>query len=354
MRGVLQVAATQRDNPIHGAFDPANLAVLRLDAPGHRSHRAAGLAEHAGDAIEHRFGAACGGRALAHCGAGFGQDRAHIARCSGCAFGQAADLGGDHRKAAPGIAGMCRFDAGVDRQDIGLECHRVDDFDDLAGTRGAAFHFMHGLAQRMCGGHALTCAFIGAGGQRDDLCQIGVDVLQARRQPLHRRTRAVQCFGLRLRLAHHLVVFGDQRRHFGGNLHRQRNRLADRFGQIAETGLKPAAHLGLSQPGRQQQFQLATGQRLCGTFQYGAVFVLGLQARHQRLQQRRNRHRPAVFGQAGGFAQQDRGFHMRQRQHPATMLAVAHIAHAPGRVVARSGPHAVFADQIGCAQSPQR
>lgn len=334
MRGMLQVAAPQRHHAIDGTFDAANLAVLRLDPPGHRGHRAAGLAEHAGDAIEHRFGAARRGRALAHRGAGFGQDRAHVARCRCGPFGQAADLGGDHRKAAPGIAGMRRFDAGVDRQDIGLERHRVDDFDDLACTRRATFHLVHGLAQRMCGSDALTCAFVGAGGQRNHLRQIGVDVLQARSKALHRGARAIQRVGLCLRLTHHLVVFGHQRRHFGSDLHRQRHCLADRFGQIAEAGLQPAPHVGLRQTGRQQQLQLAAGQCLGGAFEYGAVFMLGLQARHQWLQQRRDRHRPAVFGQAGGFAQQDRGFHMRQRQHPATVLAVAHIAHAPGRVVA--------------------
>ena len=44
----------------------------------------------------------------------------------------AAHLGGDHREAASGLAGARRFDGGVQRQDIGLECDAVDDADDVA------------------------------------------------------------------------------------------------------------------------------------------------------------------------------------------------------------------------------
>ncbi len=247
---------------------------------------------------------------------------------------------------------MRGFDAGVDRQDIGLERHRVDDFDDFARACRATFHFVHGLAQRMCRSDTLPRAVIGAGGQRDDLRQFGIDVLQARRQPLHRGARAVQRLVLGLRLAHHFIVFGHQRWHSGGDLHRQGHCLADGLGQIAEPGLQPPAHLGFCQSRRQQEFEFATGQRLGSALEHRAVFVLGLQARNQRLQQGRDRHRPAAVGQTRGLAQQDRGFHMRQRQHPAAMFAIAYIAHALRRVVARGSPDAVFANQVGGAQPP--
>lgn len=61
--------------------------------------------------------------------------------------------------------------------------------------------------------------------------------MQVGRQPFHCDARTIERFGLRLRLAHHFVVLGHQRRHFGGDLYRQGHRLADRFGQIAETRL---------------------------------------------------------------------------------------------------------------------
>ena len=50
----------------------------------------------------------------------------------GRALGERAHFGGDDREAAAGVAGARRLDAGVERQQIGLEGDLVDHADDLA------------------------------------------------------------------------------------------------------------------------------------------------------------------------------------------------------------------------------
>ena len=57
-------------------------------------------------------------------------------------FGQRLDLRGDHREAAPGLAGARRLDGGVERQHVGLLGDVADDLDDGAdlfrqGDQGA-------------------------------------------------------------------------------------------------------------------------------------------------------------------------------------------------------------------------
>ena len=64
-------------------------------------------------------------------------------------LGERAHLGGDDRKAAAGIAGARGLDAGVQRQQIGLERDLVDHADDVADLlrRGLdAVHRRDGLA----------------------------------------------------------------------------------------------------------------------------------------------------------------------------------------------------------------
>jgi hypothetical protein len=52
-------------------------------------------------------------------------------------FREVLDLACDHREAAAGIAGACRLDGGVEREQVGLLCDRLD----------RAGHFCH-LCQR--------------------------------------------------------------------------------------------------------------------------------------------------------------------------------------------------------------
>ena len=54
----------------------------------------------------------------------------------GRALGQRPHLGGHHREAAAGVAGPRRLDAGVQRQQVGLEGDLVDHADDLADLAG--------------------------------------------------------------------------------------------------------------------------------------------------------------------------------------------------------------------------
>ena len=71
-------------------------------------------------------------------------------------LGQRLDFGGHNRKAAPGVAGACRLDSGIEGQKIGLPCNHVDQFDDvadttrsvrqLADTFGGGTRLLHGFA----------------------------------------------------------------------------------------------------------------------------------------------------------------------------------------------------------------
>ena len=54
----------------------------------------------------------------------------------GRALRQGAHFGGDHREAAPGIAGAGRLDPGIERQQVGLEGDLVDHADDIADLLG--------------------------------------------------------------------------------------------------------------------------------------------------------------------------------------------------------------------------
>ena len=49
---------------------------------------------------------------------------------------QRLHLAGNHRKAAPGLAGPCRLDGGIERQKIGLLGNRGDQLDHLADLLG--------------------------------------------------------------------------------------------------------------------------------------------------------------------------------------------------------------------------
>ena len=60
------------------------------------------------------------------------------------ALRQGAHFGGDDRKAAAGFACPRRFDAGVERQEVGLEGDLVDHADDLGDLARGALDLAHG------------------------------------------------------------------------------------------------------------------------------------------------------------------------------------------------------------------
>lgn len=62
---------------------------------------------------------------------------------SGRTLGQGANFGGDHRKAATGLAGTGGLDAGVQGQKVGLKGDLADDADDLVDLAGRTLDRMH-------------------------------------------------------------------------------------------------------------------------------------------------------------------------------------------------------------------
>ena len=86
-----------------------------------------------------------------------------VARALFAGFRQRAHLVGDHGEALAMLAGACRFDGGVQRQQVGLvrdARHRLDDF---ANRGGLAFQFLDHLDR----------AFLPLGGAADGLDGIG-------------------------------------------------------------------------------------------------------------------------------------------------------------------------------------
>ncbi len=58
-------------------------------------------------------------------------------------WGEFSDFLGDYREALAGVAGAGGFDAGVEREQIGLEGDLVDDADDLADLAGGFLDTAH-------------------------------------------------------------------------------------------------------------------------------------------------------------------------------------------------------------------
>ena len=66
--------------------------------------------------------------------------------CCNCrTLGQLADLPGNDCKAFPRFAGACRFDAGIEREEIGLEGYLVNNADDVADLGGGLLDRVHGV-----------------------------------------------------------------------------------------------------------------------------------------------------------------------------------------------------------------
>ncbi|MNL01413.1 hypothetical protein D3C87_1218810 [compost metagenome] len=61
------------------------------------------------------------------------------------ALGQAADFVGDHGKTTSGFTGAGCFDGGVERQQVGLLGHGLDDVEHAADLVAFALEFAHGL-----------------------------------------------------------------------------------------------------------------------------------------------------------------------------------------------------------------
>ena len=246
-----------------------------------------------------------------------------------------------------------RFDAGIDRQDVGLECDGVDDLDDVTGARGAALDFAHRIAELACGGDALACTGVGAGGDGNDRLQLFACTLQSLQQAAGDVEHRVERRHLRLRLRQQFVVVADQVRHFGRHLHRQRHGLSDRLGQVTEAGGDlPRQRMRGLRVG-QGQIEVAAAQQRTDALQQ-CTFGRGIgQALREVAQRRRHRDGTLALGQSRGVAQQGSGFRMRQRQQPAFAIAVGLVADAAGGIVAGRAPAALFVVEHGSRQAPQ-
>ncbi|MCW0415804.1 hypothetical protein NB689_001558 [Xanthomonas sacchari] len=255
---------------------------------------------------------------------------------------------------------MHRFDAGVDREDVGLECDRIDHLDDLVGACRTPRQLLHRLTEAVRRLHALAGAVVGAGRHCDHRAQVAVRLLQALQQLPGGAQHGLQRLQLGLGLPRQFVVLGDHVRHVGGDLQRQRHRLADRLGQVAETGRQapPRHRLGLLRRQRrlQPQIQIAAGQPLADPIQQRLRHHPLLDPLRQRLQRRAGRTLRLALGEQRDVAQQCRGFRMRQRQQPAlaATIAVALVAHAARGIAPRRLPTAFAVDQGGQRQAPDR
>jgi len=84
---------------------------------------------------------------------GGGHQRLDLARGLGRTLGKRANFLGDDGKSATAVAGARRLDAGIERQQIGLEGNLVDRADDLADLLGRGFDVGHG-GDRLTGDRA--------------------------------------------------------------------------------------------------------------------------------------------------------------------------------------------------------
>jgi hypothetical protein len=84
-------------------------------------------------------------------------------------LGEFAHFLGDDRKALAGIAGARRLDAGIQRQQVGLEGDVVDDADDVGNLARRLFDLLPSPPRRCAPRAGLLGALLGLGDQLSGL-----------------------------------------------------------------------------------------------------------------------------------------------------------------------------------------
>ena len=212
------LAAVERD--LHqAAHDPVD----RLDLVAGAAHRAAGAIGHHAALLD------LGGRHL--------DDGADLGRRILAALRQRAHLLRHHRETAAGAAGPRRLDRGIERQQLGLEGHRLhqpDDVDDLAALD---LQRLHALAQAL---HRLAAA-LGFGAHRAHMLGRIVDLVRAR---IHRAGEALRPLDhLGQRIAHLAGAprqTGVADRHLARGMGHRGHTVLDRLEQRRDAGVRPA------------------------------------------------------------------------------------------------------------------
>ncbi|MDT4828108.1 hypothetical protein FQZ97_614740 [compost metagenome] len=203
---------------------------------------------HAADGVHHLVHAGTGlvGALLAqvHTLPGLFDEHADFLGGLGGALGQRAHFAGDHGEALALFARSRRLDGGIERQDVGLECHAFDNLDDVADALRrpgnlvhGRHHVLHGLVAALRGADRLA-RHVGARlGHAGGLPHGAVDLLDG-------GCGFFEAAGLRFRARGHVAVAA-------GDLARAAAQMGDLFAHIAHHGAHGHRQLG------QRQLQLA-------------------------------------------------------------------------------------------------
>ncbi|MNM67798.1 hypothetical protein D3C81_793410 [compost metagenome] len=99
---------------------------------------------------------------------------------------QHTDLAGDDREPAALLAGACRFNRSVEREDVGLEGNAVDHAGNVADPLRRAFDGLHGVDHPLHGVVAITRRALGGGGQFTGLSRVRCILAHGGGQLFHR------------------------------------------------------------------------------------------------------------------------------------------------------------------------
>ena len=260
------------DNIAHevaGARGLLRAVHAKLGGPVHRKHVAAGFVLNGPHGLFHFLGGAHG------------------------LFSQFAHLVGHHGKTAPGLAGPCRLNGRVERQQVGLIRHFIDDGHDLADVAclvaqpGHSFLELHnGVLNPFNGGHGSLHLALARG-------RAGAGVLGAVRESTHlyrslagrggHPLHGLCCFGQVVALHLHPLVHGRNQMRKAAHLFRKF--VADRVGLVQHA----APLLGLLLQGfllclQRRQPTVQVRIFLLQPHKRGVVFRLAGRGRTQLLQ----------------------------------------------------------------------
>ncbi len=129
---------------VDGDIDLAQAGGLFVGGGGDLGDDAADLGNVSDDAVERLAGLADEVNAAPDMLARGGDQRFDLLGRFGRTLREGADFRGDDGETSPGITGTGGFDAGVQREQVGLEGDLVDDADDLADLVGGVLDLAHG------------------------------------------------------------------------------------------------------------------------------------------------------------------------------------------------------------------